>query len=171
MTYFGHRPEQEPYQPAFATRQGPVLQSPQKQDGSDRPYTEEDYAVRAPAASIQDEAFAPDEDEYAPRYRIPVVPAADDEDMPALDEEDDLFDDTDAYPLPDADPLAEELLTDEEREELRRGRWQLISSLMDFAGVIFGTAFIVLLVILLIGLINWLRADITQTFTLWQANL
>lgn len=155
MTYFKPRRSQRPHEPVF--RQPPAS-SPDEDD--DRIYTEEDYA--APDLSAlsltEEDAFLPDEDG-----------------------DDGLF--PDVYPddpaggyLPeegfdDEDLLDEELLTDEERAALRRSHWQLVSGLADFAGVIVGTGVILLLVMLLISLLNWLHADISQTFTLWQTKL
>ena len=148
----------------------------------DRVYTEEDYAVKddewaqtnaygAPgwtgeayqAELLPDEAFAPDEEEeflpddaWGPEADyLPYAP---------------LFDGEDEFTA-DADPLDEELLTEEERAELRRSRWQLIAGLADFAGVILGTAAILVLVELLVSLINWLINDVSQSFILLQKNL
>ena len=144
--------------------------------------TEEDYAVKdaeraqtnaygAPgwtgeayqAELLPDEAFAPDEEEeflpddaWGPEAdHLPYAP---------------LFDGEDEFTA-DADPLDEELLTEEERAELRRSRWQLIAGLADFAGVILGTAAILVLVVLLVSLINWLINDVSQSFILLQKNL
>ena len=64
-----------------------------------------------------------------------------------------------------------DLLTDEERAYLRRSHWQLISGLTDFAGVIVGTAAILVLMMLLISLINWLVGDLSQSFILLQKHL
>ena len=66
--------------------------------------------------------------------------------------------------------VEERQLTDEERAELRRSNWQMISGLADFAGVILGTAAILLLVALLVSLLNWLVNDLNQSFTLLQKN-
>ena len=149
----------------------------------DRVYTEEDYAIKedgewaqttaygAPGWTgeayqpelLPDEAFAPDEEEeflpddaWGPEADyLPYAP---------------LFDGEDEFTA-DADPLDEELLTEEERAELRRSRWQLIAGLADFAGVILGTAAILVLVVLLVSLINWLINDVSQSFILLQKNL
>ena len=67
--------------------------------------------------------------------------------------------------------MDDELLTDEERAELKRSHWQLISGLADFAGVILGTAAILVLVTLLVSLLNWLINDMSQSFILLQKNL
>lgn len=65
----------------------------------------------------------------------------------------------------------EEMLTDEEQAFLRRERWKTLANLWDFAGVIAGTAVILVLVALIISLINWVYADVSQFLTLWQTNL
>ena len=148
----------------------------------DRVYTEEDYAVQDDAEwaatsaygtpawtgevyqdePLPDEAFAPDEEEeYLPEAAwAPEDYAAF---APLFDSEDDFTD--------EGGPLDTELLTDEERAELRRSRWQLIAGLADFAGVILGTAAILVRVALLVSLINWLVGDISQSFILLQKNL
>lgn len=116
-------------------------QGPVDEDG-DRLYTEEDYAVH-PQGNSPD--FLPDEVEEQ------------------QNETQDLFS--------DVAPLDEELLTEEEQAELRASRWQLLAGIMDFAGVIAGTAVILLLIALLVSLLNWVHADVTQFFTLWQTKL
>jgi len=158
-------------------RRAGVNPPPPQED--ERVFTEEDYAVRedewaqtntygAPAwtgeayreEALPDEAFAPDEEEELPPDT--AWPPADYAYAPLYDGDADYN---------DADPLDEELLTDEERAELRRNRWQLIAGLADFAGVILGTGAILVLVVLLISLINWLVGDISQSFILLQKNL
>lgn len=160
MAYFKHRRTQEPYQPTF--------RQPQSQD-DDVVYTEEDYAASPddPAWqeewAAQNEAFLPDDADFIPDdvYDGGADFAGDDD-----------FTDTDDFSdLLDGDPLADDLLTDEEREELHQSRWRLIAGLGDLAGVIIGVGVILLMVMLLISLLNWLAADIVQTFTLWQANM
>ncbi len=155
---------------------------PVDEDG-DRRYTEEDYAIpdewEAEGGYLPEEDpakfadmpldgdFVPEEDllpeEYAPEWDEPV-PGADEWGYAPAD---DPF----AYAagmVDDEDADLDELLTDEEREELSRSRWSLLAGLMDFAGVIVGTAVILVLVMLLVSLINWLMSDISQTFTLMQ---
>lgn len=153
----------------------------------DRVYTEADYAAHEPdealpdewatrrsvypqagwtgEAVLPDEAFQPDEEEE------PAEEAA-------WAEEDDYY--TDDYQplfqpheeeLEELDPLSDELLTDEERAELRRSHWQLLGGLADFAGVILGTAAILVIVTLLVSLLNWLINDLSQSFILLQKNL
>ena len=152
-------------------------------EADDRIYTEEDYAVPGstpdewgtepqvyPSASwtgatfMPDEAFEPDEEEELPEPSWT-------ENFPGAQEEyasrfSSSFDTAD-----DLDPLAEDLLTEEEQRELKQSRWQLIAGLADFAGVIVGTAAILVLVMLLISLINWLVNDVSQSFILLQKHL
>lgn len=157
MAYFRHRRAQAPYQAAFR----PSQQSPRYDEDGDRLYTEDDYAA-APEPPEDGDAFLPDDEllTYPDETydQDPYEPQASPFAAPMDEEEAD-------------DPLDEELLTDEERAYLRRSHWQLISGLTDFAGVIVGTAVILILVALLVSLLNWLHADIRQTFTLWQMNL
>lgn len=146
----------------------------------DRIYTEEDYALPAepiadewadeqdvyPSAGwtgenfMPDEAFEPDEEEALPEPSwTENFPGADEEPPSRFGSYDDTY---------DMDPLCEELLTEEEQSELRRSHWQLIAGLADFAGVIAGTAVILILITLLMSLINWLVNDMRQSFILLQ---
>lgn len=146
----------------------PPVQAQEPAD--ERVYTEEDYAVHpfqqeATAEDNADDAFLPDAEELPWEY-----PSADD--FPASDGDADysrlfegVFDDSTDD---EDDPLDEELLTDEELAELKRSHWQLLSSLGDFAGIILGTALILVLVTLLVSLINWLVNDMNQSFILLQ---
>lgn len=150
----------------------------------DRVYTEDDYA-RKPGdpgveawgeeipgaqpgwttdAPLPDEAFRPDEEdlpeaaypeeEYYPAEGYPPLFQVEGEDF-----------------TEDIDPLSDELLTDEEKAELRRSHWQMLAGLADFAGVILGTAAILLVVTLLVSLLNWLVGDLRQSFILLQKHL
>lgn len=145
---------------------------PVDEDG-DRLYTEDDYAAPVPDEWEGQGGYLPDEEplKFAPMpYDDAFAPDAD-EPLADWGYEDELPLDDFAYApldLDDDDPLADDLLTDEEREELRRNHWQLWSSLADFAGIIVGTAAILLLIALLVSLLNWLMSDISQTFTLMQ---
>ena len=153
----------------------------------DRVYTEEDYAAEAlptpppdewatrrniyaqpgwtADAPLPDEAFEPDETDEIPTDAEP-------------DERDDYGAEEGYQPLfyphedytEDIDPLSDELLTEEEQAELRRSRWQLLAGLADFAGVILGTAAILVIVTLLVSLLNWLVGDLSQSFILLQKN-
>ena len=144
----------------------------------DRVYTEEDYAAPAEipdewAATgtylpgvMPDEAFLPDEEE----------PSAAPESAWAWQQEDNYIPEDGGF-LPDGpdyalDPEDEYLDDDEFSEEdsaaFRRILWQHLATLADFAGVILGTAAILILMTLLVSLLNWLRADMNQSFTLLQ---
>lgn len=116
--------------------------------------------------ALPDEAFQPDDEdgEWAAAPQDEFAPYPEEaEYSPQFEEGIDLSD--------DLNPLSDELLTDEERAELRRSRWQLISGLADFVGVILGTAAILVLLTLLVSLLNWLINDISQSFILLQKNL
>lgn len=152
----------------------------------DRVYTEDDYAEKSSEplpdewatrgndypqtgwtadASLPDEAFRPDDDVVLPPEDMP-----EEDDYSVAESYRPLFHPHEDY-TEDVDPLSEELLTDEERAELRRSHWQLLAGLADFACVILGTAAILLLVTLLISLLNWLINDLSQSFILLQKNL
>ncbi len=153
----------------------------QQPDDNDRVYTEDDYAVKeepaedwvfdpeADAADVayEDEAFLPDEgaedyDDHDGAFDPFNV-------QPAVNYAD-PFDTNDLLDL-DADPLSEDLLTEEEMAALRRSHWKVMAGLGDFLGVIVGTAVILVLVALLVSLVNWLLADMNTTFTLWQTRM
>ena len=154
-------------------------------ENGDRIYTEDDYAAPETAEAFPDEWEGPAA--YAAGWTgEAVLPddafQPDEADLPDdggwAAEEDPYFPQEGSAPLfegePDfddeLDPLSDELLTDEERAELRRSHWQLISGLADFAGVIVGTAAILVLVTLLVSLLNWLINDLSQSFILLQKN-
>lgn len=69
------------------------------------------------------------------------------------------------------DALDENDMTDEERALARRDRWQVLAGVGDFLAVIAGTAVILILIALLVSLVNWVHADISQSFTLWQTKI
>ncbi len=151
MTYYDPRQPVQP--PAY----------PVDADG-DRIYTEEDYALPADGDAFRpDEADGPEDFggygvspfSYQGMYDT-LLP--EEEEEPTAPFEEELFDE-------------EDFLTDEEREELRRSNWRLFAGLMDFGGIILGTAVILVLVALLVSLINWLVNDISQTFTLLQTHI
>lgn len=70
------------------------------------------------------------------------------------------------YDMEDAD-----LYTEEERAEARRSKWRMLAGVGDFFSVIAGTVVILLLTALLISLITWVQADISQTFVLLQTKM
>ena len=61
-----------------------------------------------------------------------------------------------------------DFMTEEER---RRDKWRVFSGLADFIGVIVGAVTVLLLIALLVSLMNWVQADISQSFTLWQTKM
>ena len=155
----------------------------------DRIYTEEDYAIPEAAQSadeweadayagswtgdqyLPDEAFAPDQEEYPEEDEwSEELPPEEEVPYPMAENYAPLFDENADYDE-DLDPLSDDLLTDEERAELRRSHWQLVSGLADFVGVILGTAAILVLVTLLVSLLNWLVGDVSQSFILLQKHL
>ena len=164
MSYFDHQQSQQPYQRTFRRRRSETQVYQVDEDG-DRIYTEEDYALPQDG-----DAFLPDEAEDAlDESAFPIEEpfsymGAYDSLQPQAEEE--LYADADI----DLDP-EEELLSDEDRAELRRSNWKLAASLADFGGVILGTAAILLLIALLASLMNWLINDVSQTFTLLQMNM
>ena len=149
----------------------------------DRVYTEDDYAAKPSAplpdewadenaayvqpdwttdAALPDEAFLPDEEA--------TEDFAQEDEADYADSYQPLFQPHEDF-TEDFDPLDEELLTDEERAELRRSRWQLLAGLADFAGIILGTAAILLVIMLLVSLLNWLINALNQSFILLQKHL
>ena len=56
----------------------------------------------------------------------------------------------------------------QERRAARIGRMRVAAGVMDFLGVVAGMVAILGLVALLISLVNWLMADMSQTFTVLQ---
>jgi len=158
MPYFDQTRTQEPYRAAFRPEETKAIPVMLDEDG-DRLYTEDDYALPADG-----EAFMPDDDGTAV-FCEPTYPTSYSGSYSTLrpDEDDDDF--------LDNDRLDESYLTDEERQELHRSSWKLLAGLADFAGIILGTAAILVIIALLMSLINWLSEDIGQTFTLWQGRL
>ena len=150
----------------------------------DRVYTEDDY-VRKSGDAHQDEWAA--ESAYAQPGWTADAPLPDEafqpdeEDLPGEEYPEEEYYPAEGYPplfqvegedfTEDIDPLSEELLTDEEKAELRRSHWQMLAGLADFAGVILGTAAILLVVTLLVSLLNWLVGDLSQSFILLQKHL
>lgn len=164
---------------------GPAEEPAYRMDADgDRLYTEDDYAAPEaipdeweaqgaylPEGETPDEAFLPDEEAWGEESAWPAEDAAWQADPFSAAGGDFAFsaDFTDEALLDD-DPLAEDLLTEEERAELKRSNWKLIAGLADFAGVIIGTAAILVLITILVSLLNWLMSDISQTFVLLQKN-
>ena len=95
------------------------------------------------------------EDEYQPVFQQPV--------------EDDYLDDEDGEYIDEM--YYDDFLDEEERREARQLKWKMLAGIGDFLGVLAGTVVILLLVALLISLITWVQADMSQSFTLWQTKL
>lgn len=102
-----------------------------------------------PVASDLDDALAQAEQEYPQAYTA-----------------------EDGYDLYDEETYLDmEDMTEEERALARRDQWKVLAGIGDFLAVVVGTVVILLLVALLVSLINWVHADITQSFTLWQTKI
>ena len=75
----------------------------------------------------------------------------------------------------DVDPDDLDLLDDdsyhEEKRMRRIGRFRVAAGVMDFLGVIAGMVTVFVLIALLVSLVNWLYADILQTFTILQTRI
>ncbi|MGN1019102.1 MAG: hypothetical protein ACI4O7_01910 [Aristaeellaceae bacterium] len=87
------------------------------------------------------------------------------------DEDDGDYDEDDGQMPEDGVYPDEEAMTDEERRLARRDRWRVLAGVGDFLAVIAGTVVILLLIALLVSLINWVHADLSQSFTLWQTRM
>ena len=159
MSYFDPTRQQPAYPPAFAQEPALPAQAYAVDEDGDRVYTEEDYAVEPDG-----DAFLPDDAEqpYYDPFAAPLSYSGAFDSLNVQEEEDAPQDDA----IEDYD--VEDYLTEEERQELRRSSWKLAAGLADFAGVILGTAMILILIALLVSLLNWLVADISQTFILLQ---
>ena len=96
------------------------------------------------------------EEDYQPVFQQPV-----EDDY--LDGENGEYDTDEMY--------YDDFLDEEERREARQMKWKMLAGIGDFIGVLAGTVVILLLVALLISLITWVQADMSQSFTLWQTKL
>lgn len=83
---------------------------------------------------------------------------------PVVDDDpyDELGDTLPGEEQPEALTFAEELA------ERRRGTYQVLSGVGDFLAVIAGVAIILILIAVLISLVNWVYADMVQSFQLLQ---
>lgn len=61
-------------------------------------------------------------------------------------------------------------LRNEERQS-RKDQLRFAAGMSDFVGVILGFIVILLMVLLVLSLVNWLRRDISTTFTLLNTRL
>lgn len=94
------------------------------------------------------------QEEYQPVFQQPVYDDAD----------------QDEYAYDDL-PYEDDDLDEQERLEARQMRWKLLAGAGDVLAVLAGTVVILLLIALLISLITWVQADMSQSFTLWQTKL
>lgn len=82
-----------------------------------------------------------------------------------------VYDDSEDDYEYDDEPYEDDYLDEQERREARQMRWKLLAGAGDVLAVLAGTVVILLLVALLISLITWVQADMSQSFTLWQTKL
>lgn len=82
-----------------------------------------------------------------------------------------VYDDSEDDYEYDDEPYEDDYLDEQERWEARQMRWKLLAGAGDVLAVLAGTVVILLLVALLISLITWVQADMSQSFTLWQTKL
>ena len=66
------------------------------------------------------------------------------------------------------DPAPEEELSDEEKEEIRKKRFRIMSGAGNITAVIAGTVVILLLLALLMNMIGFVLNDADRNFTLFQ---
>ena len=85
-------------------------------------------------------------------------------------EYDDGFQDDDLYNdgmYDDFGDEAEEEWTEEELAEEKKHRFRILAGVGDLTAILVGTALILVMVALLIQMINFVTADISQNFTIW----
>ena len=99
-----------------------------------------------------------EDEDYQPVFQQPVEDDYDD-----YDEGDEEYYTDEVY--------YDDYLTEEERIALKQSKWRMLAGVGDFFGVLAGTVVILILIALLISLITWVQADISQSFTLWQTKL
>lgn len=81
---------------------------------------------------------------------------------------DDSIQDDEAYGEPYDELYEDDYLDEQERWETRQTRWKVLAGAGDVLAVLAGAVVILLLVALLISLLTWVQADMSQSFTLWQ---
>lgn len=59
----------------------------------------------------------------------------------------------------------------EEERQQKRDRLRFAAGMSDFVGVILGVLVILVMLLLIFSLVNWLRRDISNTFTLLNTRL
>lgn len=72
----------------------------------------------------------------------------------------------DDTPMEEDDLDSADYLDEQEAKEARELRFRMLSGFMNFAGVIVGMVVILLMIALIISMVNWLRADLHQSFVL-----
>lgn len=92
------------------------------------------------------------DEDYQPAFQQPVY---------------DDYDEDEYYNL----PYEDDYLDEQERREARQMRWKVLAGAGDVLAVLAGTVVILVLVALLVSLITWVQADMSQSFTLWQTKL
>ncbi|MGN0779948.1 MAG: hypothetical protein ACI4MJ_12405 [Aristaeellaceae bacterium] len=100
-------------------------------------------------------------------HRTFYQPVVDDDGLDDAYEDDDQPDDDVAYDM----ELDEDTMDEEERRLARRDRWRVLAGVGDFLSIIAGMVVILTLIMLLISLINWVYADLSQSFVLWQTRM
>lgn len=94
------------------------------------------------------------DEDYQPTFRQPVY--------------DDSIQDDEAYDEPYDELCEDDYLDEQERWEARQTRWKVLAGAGDVLAVLAGAVVILLLIALLISLLTWVQADMSQSFTLWQ---
>lgn len=88
---------------------------------------------------------------------------------------DDYNQDSEPYDEPYEEPYDESYednyLDEQERWEARQTRWKVLAGAGDVLAVLAGAVVILVLIALLISLLTWVQADMSQSFTLWQTKL
>lgn len=97
------------------------------------------------------------DEDYQPTFRQPVYDDYDQDDEP--------------YEEPYDEPYENDYLDEQERWEARQTRWKVLAGAGDVLAVLAGAVVILVLIALLISLLTWVQADMSQSFTLWQTKL
>lgn len=79
-----------------------------------------------------------------------------------------VYDDDDQFY---EEPYEEDYLDEQERREVQQMRWKMLAGAGDVLAVLAGAVVILVLIALLISLLTWVQADMSQSFTLWQTKL
>lgn len=82
-----------------------------------------------------------------------------------------VYADDDQYDEYCDEPYEDDYFDDQERREVQQMRWKMLAGAGDVLAVLAGTVVILVLIALLISLLTWVQADMSQSFTLWQTKL